>query len=218
VAAGLFFAFIPAWPYSSLVEQTNGNCPLSRVENQRRFTQSETVKLCAVVMAVVSVALCAGCNEGKRSQESKPEMTSPVIPGEPTAAQPKLQTIKLWLGAEELITELALNPQQTRTGMMFRTKMAENEAMLFVFGRPHQASFWMKNVDLPLSAAYIGPEGDILEIHDLQPQNTNSVTAASERVQYVLETPQGWFKRHNLGPGTVVRTERGSLAETFFRK
>jgi len=37
-------------------------------------------------------------------------------------------------------------------------------------------------------------------------------------VQYVLETPRGWFSRHNVGVGTVVRTERGSLRETFFNQ
>ena len=61
-----------------------------------------------------------------------------------------------------------------QTGMMFRTNLAENAGMLFVLPMPQQASFWMKNCPLPLSAAYIDPEGVILEIHDLQPHNTNS--------------------------------------------
>jgi uncharacterized membrane protein (UPF0127 family) len=43
------------------------------------------------------------------------------------------------------------------------------------------------------------------------------VVAASERVQFVLETSQGWFGRHNVAIGTVVRTERGTLADTFFQ-
>jgi uncharacterized membrane protein (UPF0127 family) len=137
-------------------------------------------------------------------------------PGLPTAAQPKLQTMKIWLGSEELISELALTEIQQRTGMMFRTNMAENAGMLFVFGAPHRASFWMMNTVLPLSAAYIDPEGVILEIHDLQPHNTNEVVAASSRVQYVLETNQGWFKRHDVREGMVIRTERGSLQNTFF--
>lgn len=136
----------------------------------------------------------------------------------PAAAQPKLQTMKLWLGAEEMAAELALTAEQVQTGMMFRTNLAENAGMLFVFSVPHRTSFWMKNCPLPLSAAYIDPEGVILEIHDLQPHNTNSIAASSERVQFVLETNQGWFRRHNIGPGTLVRTERGSLTETLFRK
>ena len=116
------------------------------------------------------------------------------------------------------MVELALTAEQQTAGMMFRTNLAENAGMLFVFPGPHQASFWMKNCPLPLSAAYIDPEGVILEINPLQPHNTNSVVAASDRVQFVLETNQGWFERHRVTPGMVIRTERGSLAETFFRQ
>jgi uncharacterized membrane protein (UPF0127 family) len=69
---------------------------------------------------------------------------------------------------------------------------------------------------VPLSAAYISPDGTILEIVDLHPHNTNSVEAATDQVQYVLEVNQGWFKRHNIAPGAVIRTERGTLRGTFF--
>jgi len=159
------------------------------------------------------LAVSAGCVGG--CKEAVPPATAPSLPA---AAQPKLQTMKLWLGAEEMVAELALTAEQVQTGMMFRTNLAENAGMLFVFSAPHRASFWMKNCPLPLSAAYIDPEGVILEIHDLQPHNTNSVTASSERVQFVLETSQGWFGRHRVTTGMVVRTEHGTLLETFFRR
>jgi uncharacterized membrane protein (UPF0127 family) len=102
--------------------------------------------------------------------------------------------------------------------MMFRTNLAENAGMLFVFPQPFQASFWMMNCPLPLSAAYIDPDGVIQEIHKLEPHNTNSVVAASNNVQFVLETNQGWFNRHHVTTGMVVRTEYGSLVDTFLRK
>jgi uncharacterized protein len=159
----------------------------------------------------------AGCASGCK-KPAAPTVAPAVIPGLPTAAQPKLQTMKLWLGAEEMEAELALTGVQQQTGMMFRTNLAENAGMLFVLPIPQQASFWMMNCPLPLSAAYIDPEGVILEIHDLQPFNTNSVVAASDRVQFVLETNQGWFRRHNVTPGMLVRTERGTLAATFLRE
>jgi len=163
------------------------------------------------------IALCGASTCGCKRAAS-PQAGPAGIPDLPGAAQPKLQTMKLWLGAEEMEVELALTPEQVRTGMMFRTNLAENAGMFFVFPVPHRASFWMKNCPLPLSAAYIDPEGIILEIHDLQPHNTNSVAASSERVQFVLETNQGWFERHRVATGMLVRTERGSLMETFFRK
>jgi uncharacterized membrane protein (UPF0127 family) len=168
-------------------------------------------RLCIILLAAVA-GLCVACKKEKVPQV---EPLFNKVPGEPTAALPRLQSIKVWVGSEELIAELALTPIQVRTGMMFRTNMAENEAMLFVDSAPRRASFWMKNVDIPLSAAFIDPEGVILEIRKLEPHNTNSVVAASSRIQFVMETPRGWFERHNVSTGAVVRTEHGTMKETF---
>ena len=165
----------------------------------------------ALVLLLMAGSL-AGC---ERKTAAPPVASAPLQSAEPTKAQPQLRTIRLWLGPEELVTELAMTADEVRTGMMFRTNLAENAGMLFVFGRPSKVSFWMKNCPWPLSAAYMNPEGTILEIHDLQPQNTNAVVAASGDVQYVLEVNQGWFQRHHIAPGTWVRTELGSLPETF---
>jgi hypothetical protein len=127
-----------------------------------------------------------------------------------------LPIIKLWVGSEELSTEVCLTPVQLATGMMFRTNLAENAAMLFPFTVPHRAAFYMKNTTVPLSAAYIDPEGVILEIHALHPLEERSVEAASDQVQFVLEVNQEWFARHGISTGAVVRTPQGSLRQ-FFR-
>jgi hypothetical protein len=75
----------------------------------------------------------------------------------------------------------------------------------------------MKNCPHSLSAAYIGSDGVIQEIHHLEKYNTNSVVAASDNIQYVLEVNDGWFQRHNVGAGMLIRTEAGSLQKTFFQ-
>jgi uncharacterized membrane protein (UPF0127 family) len=169
------------------------------------------------LLLIIGAAITAGVYVAGCDKPSATVPTSPVGFAIPTRAQARLPTIKLWLGAQEMITELALTPSQWESGMMFRTNMAENEGMIFVFPVPQRTSFWMKNTLLPLSAAYIAPNGTILEIHDLQPQDTNSVVASSDNVLYVLETPQGWFKRHDLKEGTLVTTEKGPLAKVFRR-
>jgi uncharacterized protein len=163
---------------------------------------------------LLAASAWAGCTAGCK-KPAAPASSAAATPGLPTAAQPKLQTMKLWLGAEQMDAELALTWQQEQTGMMFRTNVAENAGMLFVLPTPQRAKFWMMNCPLPLSAAYIDEEGVILEIHDLQPFNTNSVVASSDRVHFVLETGQGWFGRHNVSTGMLIRTERGTLADTF---
>ena len=164
------------------------------------------------VLLLAGSAVWGGCTKTDANGAG-----TPAIPGLPTKAQPKLATIKLWLGTEELIAEMALTPIQEQTGMMFRTNMAENEGMIFVLNGPQRASFWMMNCPMPLSAAYIDPDGKILELHDLQPHNTNSVVANSDNVQFVLETKQGWFQRHNIKEGSSIVTEKGTLKRTFLQ-
>jgi hypothetical protein len=112
---------------------------------------------------------------------------------------------------------MAIRDIEQETGMMFRTNLAENAGMIFVLPFPQRASFWMTNCPLPLAAAYISPQGEIVEIHELHANDTNSVLAKSSDILYVLEVNQGWFSRHHIEPGTIVRTEGGTLRETFFR-
>jgi hypothetical protein len=166
----------------------------------------------ALLIGLMAVASLTGCNKNVAAPPA-PAAAGPALA---TQAQPKLRTLRLWLGSEELTTELALTEEQVMTGMMFRTNMDEMAGMIFVFVRPNRVGFWMKNCPLPLSCAYITPDGAIAEIHDLQAQDTNVVTAGSDQIRFVLEVNQGWFARHHVRTGTIVRTEKGTLQETFF--
>ena len=105
---------------------------------------------------------------------------------------------------------------QIMTGMMFRESMEETEGMIFLFARPQQTAFWMKNTKLPLSCAYIDSEGRILELHDLEPFNETSVPSKTADVRFVLEMKPGWFERHNIKVGALIQTEHGPLLSTFF--
>ena len=165
---------------------------------------------------LIGACLFAGCGKPVPAPSSAP-LVDPEY-GHLLKAQPKLPTIKVWLGDQELTAEIAREQVQIATGMMFRTNIDENESMIFVLPNTERAAFWMKNCFVPLSVAYISPDGVIQEIHPLEPQNTNSVIAASDNIRFALETKQGWFERYNVKPGTVIRTERGSLMGTFVRK
>ncbi len=164
---------------------------------------------------ILAAILAVGCGKNSGSATTSTN-SAPQIPQLPTQAQPKLQTIKLWMGPEEITAELALTQEQQMTGMMFRTNIEENSGMLFVFPGPFRASFWMMNCPSPLAGAYIDPNGKILEIVDMHAQDTNAIVAKTADVQYVLEMKEGWFKRHQIAEGTLIRTEKGTLKETFF--
>ncbi|HUA66301.1 MAG TPA: DUF192 domain-containing protein, partial [Alphaproteobacteria bacterium] len=136
----------------------------------------------------------------------------------PTGAQPKLPTMTIYLGGQTLDPELALTEQEQITGMMFRTNIQETDSMLFVLSTPQHASFWMKNCQESLSAAYITPDGVIQEIHHFEPNDTTPVVSLNDNIQFVLETKEGWFDRHNVGIGTKITTAKGTLSETFLPK
>ncbi len=166
-------------------------------------------------LILASVWIVLGCSQStsvpSSATASKVEAAEAV-----NQPQPKLPTLKLWIGAQEMVTEIARAPAEHERGMMFRKQMGEQEGMIFIFPQPKRTAFWMKNTLVPLTAAYIGSDGVVLELHDLKPLDETPAVAASDKVRYVLEVPQGWFVRHKLGVGALIRTERGSLEETFF--
>ena len=175
------------------------------------------MKLIKILTVLLAAALLAGCKKTETTAPSSPASAPAVENRLPTHAQPKLPTIKIYLGAEQLDAELAHTAEQEQTGMMFRTNVTDESAMLFVLPVQQRASFWMTNCPVSLSAAYIGPDGVIEEIHHLEKNDNKAVVATNDNILFVLEVNDGWFARHNINAGTVIRTEKGSLAETFFR-
>ena len=173
----------------------------------------------AVLLSIlIAAGILAGCAKTPLSSAAATsETNAPPTHDYPTHAQPKLRTMKLYLGAEALDAELALTPEEEETGMMFRTNIQETDAMIFDLQVPQRASFWMKNCPESISAAYITPDGIIQEIHHLEQNDTNAVLAAREDIRFVLETKEGWFARHNIGVGTLIQSEKGPLAIVFQR-
>lgn len=170
------------------------------------------MKLTNFLSLLLGVVLLAGCKKTETAAAPKS-----VDDNLPTHAQPKLPTMKIYLGAETLDAELALTPREEMTGMMFRTNIQDTDSMLFVLPVPQRASFWMKNCPESISCAYITSDGVIQEIHHLEKNDTNPVLSATDNIQFVLETSDGWFARHHVNTNMVITTERGSLADTFLR-
>jgi uncharacterized protein len=172
------------------------------------------MKLEIALASLLATAVLTGCAKSDAPAPVATTLENTV----PTHAQPKLRTMKLYLGAETLDAELALAAREEQTGMMFRTNIQESDSMLFPLSYPQQASFWMTNCPESLSAAYITVDGVIQEIHHLEKNDAAPVLAGRDDIQFVLETKDGWFQRHNITAGTVIRTEKGSLADVFLRR
>jgi uncharacterized membrane protein (UPF0127 family) len=121
--------------------------------------------------------------------------------------QPKLTTKDLFIassgGTITVSAEYAVTDNERAKGMMWRSVMNDGEGMLFVYDRDIQMSFWMKNTLIPLSIAFISSRGEILEILDMEPQDTRSVNS-QRYCRYALEVPQGWFARAGVQQGDMI--------------
>ena len=119
-------------------------------------------------------------------------------------APQSLPQIKLSAGIHVINAELATTPQPREIGLMHRTAMATGDGMLFVFERPGQQCFWMRNTLIPLSIAFLADDGSVVNIDDMAPQTLDGHCSAKP-VRYALEMNKGWFAKRGIKPGARLR-------------
>ncbi len=124
------------------------------------------------------------------------------------AAQPgssaELPTTKLTIGKHTLTAELAAAPAEQQTGLMNRFSLKPDHGMLFVYEQPQPLAFWMRNTYVALSIAFIGGDGRIVDIQDMQPQ-TEDTHWSRVPAQYALEMKKGWFAERGIVAGDTVK-------------
>ena len=116
----------------------------------------------------------------------------------------KLAQVRLNAGIHNINAEVASTPQQREIGLMFRSAMPASDGMLFVFEQPGKQCFWMRNTLIPLSVAFIGDDGSVVNIDDMKPQTDDSHCSAKP-VRFVLEMNEGWFAKRGIKAGSRLR-------------
>lgn len=122
----------------------------------------------------------------------------------PARGQPgPLPQIELSLEMRQIHAELAVTVPARMQGLMYRTSLAPNRGMLFVYERPAMECMWMKNTLIPLSVAFFDQAGRLINIERMQPQTEDS-HCTQRPASYALEMEQGWFARNGIGAGAVL--------------
>lgn len=123
-----------------------------------------------------------------------------LVPAHAEEPQMDLSRVTIGAGMHQIDAQVAATDEQRATGLMFRKQMPQHEGMLFIFERPSQQCFWMKNTLLPLSAAFVDDDGTVVNVEDMKPQTLDSHCSARP-VRFVLEMNQGWFAKKGVKPG-----------------
>ena len=151
----------------------------------------------SIVVAAMSFSACAG--SGKDAN------------GIPTSPNPALPTATLTIGKATIVAELARTADQRERGLMFRKSLADGRGMLFVFESDQVLTFWMKNTYVPLSIAWIGSDGLVKGLSDMDALSLAPV-GSDRSVRYALEVPRGWFGRAGVQVGDQVALPPGLSA------
>lgn len=94
-------------------------------------------------------------------------------------------------GPARFTLELALTPEEQARGLMFRTDLAPDHGMLFVYDPPRRALFWMKNTPLSLDMIFIAEDGRVESVAaETVPYSTETIPSKGE-VRAILEIVGG---------------------------
>ncbi|MBC2603893.1 DUF192 domain-containing protein [Puniceicoccus vermicola] len=104
--------------------------------------------------------------------------------------------------------ELALTISERQQGLQKRLELGKDEGMAFLFERPQQASFWMKNTEIPLDIGYFTGDGILREIHQMFPNVEVPVKSFRDDIVIAVEMNKGWFRKKGIKPGDSIDLQR----------
>ena len=114
------------------------------------------------------------------------------------------ESIKLVINKQVITAEVAHTPESRRKGLMQRKSLCPNCGMLFVFNKPDQLAFWMRDTPLPLSIAFIASDGEIINIEEMQPFSP-AIHRAQKAALFALEMNRNWFTKKNILPVAFIK-------------
>lgn len=117
----------------------------------------------------------------------------------------------MYVKGEAFTVEIADTPFARAEGLSGRSKLGENEGMLFVFPRPEVQRFWMKGMLIPIDIVWIS-EGRVVGFEENVepepdvPQGALTVYQSPRPVDRVFEVRAGTVQRLGLQVGDEIIT------------
>ena len=105
-----------------------------------------------------------------------------------------------------LQVDMAYSAQEQQHGLCCRDSLEPDAGMLFVYDKPGDYRFWMKDTRIPLDMYWVNTEKKIVHIEEnVQPESYPKSFGSPKPAQYILETNAGFAKKHNIKVGDKIR-------------
>ena len=168
-----------------------------------------TVGIAIVVVATAVLYLNPAITSMLAGQEG--EQQGIIIDEEMISGSNGYQQVNVTVNGLVLVTDISVTNEQRTKGLSEKDDLAENEAMLFVFGSEAKHTFWMKDMKFPIDIIWIDSDKTIVHIeHNLQPCASGVLCTTYKPTDdslYVLETVGGFAEKYGIVKGTRVEFE-----------
>lgn len=122
-----------------------------------------------------------------------------------TVSQVSYSTKEVTLGNTQYILEVADTPMLRERGLSYRTSLAPQTGMLFVFDTPGVLKFWMKDMNFPIDIIWLDADKKVVHIeHSLSPQTYPQSFGPDIPTQYVIELGAGEAQKTGIKVGSRV--------------
>lgn len=149
-----------------------------------------------LIFAAAALALATACS-------LTPAKSAPPPPAAEALALEPLEVVTA-SGPVRFEVEIARTDAEKARGLMFRSHLADDRGMLFVYERAQPASFWMRNTWIPLDIIFIGANGRILNIAENTTPYSEEPIPSAGAVRGVLEIRGGRARELSIEPGDKV--------------
>lgn len=124
----------------------------------------------------------------------------------PASAPATAARVSIDTGERKLVfrVEVASTPEEHARGLMYRTSLAADAGMVFVFAEPQIQTFWMKNTLIPLDMIFIGTDRRIVGVVENAAPETTVGRRVDAPSQYVLEIGGGLAGQLGIRAGQSV--------------
>jgi uncharacterized protein len=123
-----------------------------------------------------------------------------------TSAPASIASVAIDTGSRKVAfrVEVALTPEEHARGLMYRSQLAADAGMIFVFESPSVQRFWMKNTLIPLDMIFIGKDRRIVGIVEDAVPETETERMVGAPSLYVLEISGGLSAQLGIKRGAPV--------------
>ena len=96
-----------------------------------------------------------------------------------------MEEINIKVGSKRYKVKVAEDPKDQDQGLKDITSLPENEGMLFIFDKPQEVDFWMKDTEIPLDIVFIDEELTVISVKQGIPGSEEFIS--ENNTNFVLE-------------------------------